>query len=81
MKEVADLKITTAKGTAATYSGTLNARGKPHGWGTLAYEDGHLYEGDFQNGVRHGQVRAALHDRIYRLLFCAAILTNNAPPR
>ena len=34
---------------------SINAIGKAHGWGTFTYLDGHVYEGDFQNGVRHGQ--------------------------
>ncbi len=54
-REVVDMDMQTAKGVPGKYTGTVNSRGKAHGWGTFTFLDGHVYEGDFQNGVRHGQ--------------------------
>ena len=39
----------------ATYSGTVNAAGKPHGRGVKTFANGNCYEGDFRDGLRHGK--------------------------
>ena len=36
------------------YVGDIND-GKPHGKGTLTYDDGSIYEGEWKDGKRHGK--------------------------
>ena len=39
---------------AASYEGTTNARGEPHGDGKRVFSSGHVYEGKWQDGRCHG---------------------------
>ena len=36
------------------YSGEKNAQGQPHGKGIMHYKNGDIYNGEWQNGKRHG---------------------------
>lgn len=44
--------VTYANGN--TYTGEVNAEGKPHGNGTYRFSGGAIYEGGFSDGYRHG---------------------------
>ena len=43
---------------AGVYTGWLDLTGNPDGTGTLRIEDGSIYDGDWQRGLRHGTLRS-----------------------
>jgi hypothetical protein len=43
-----------ASSSSAIYSGTFNDYGERHGKGTMTWQNGDCYTGEFFNGVRHG---------------------------
>ena len=50
------LLFTAKSGLTGLYSGPL-AEGKPDGLGKVVFDDKSIYEGSFQNGLRHGKGR------------------------
>ena len=38
-----------------SYRGDRNLAGQPHGRGVMSWRNGEKYEGEFRNGLRHGQ--------------------------
>jgi len=52
---------------AGVYTGLLDLTGNPDGTGTLRIEDGSIYDGDWQRGLRHGHgVYASVEGDLFR---------------
>ena len=57
-RRVVDMEVEPEEGsnigTVFLYTGPVNAAGEAHGRGTARFENGDVFEGDFQNNRQHG---------------------------
>jgi len=57
-------KIINKVYSRGTYSGTLNGLGRPNGRGIMSFNDGSIYDGEWQNSVMVGQGTCTFSDGI-----------------
>jgi hypothetical protein len=53
-KHVVEKEWRSSKGLYGMYTGWLDVTGNPHGHGTLRIEDGSIYDGEWNRGMREG---------------------------
>lgn len=62
-KTVSEIPIYGADGTVAyKYAGQVDGNNLPHGKGTATYDDGRIYVGQFEHGVRQGEATFTFSD-------------------
>lgn len=62
MQSMTTAGLRASSSSSASYEGTTNGRGEPHGEGRRVFSSGHVYEGRWQDGRCHGFGRFSYPD-------------------